>query len=71
MIKAVKSRGGLTHGRGMTESIRLVWVHSMHKCGTILTSLKSLTGVDECRNESKHVEFGQSRLQRDLHDLNK
>ena len=70
MMKAVKSRGGLTHGRGMTESVRLVWVHSMHKCGTIHRSLKALTGVDECCNELKHVELGQTRLQRDLRDLN-
>jgi len=43
----------------------------MHKCATIHASLKSLTGVDECLNESKHVELGQSRLQRDTQDLNK
>jgi len=28
MMKALKGRGGLTHGRGITESVRLLWVHT-------------------------------------------
>ena len=28
-MRSVKSRGGLTNGRGMSESVRLVWLHSI------------------------------------------
>ena len=31
MMKAVKSRGGLMHGRGMMESVCLIWVMNMHR----------------------------------------
>jgi len=30
-MKAIKSRGGLTHGRGLSESLRILWVKTMHK----------------------------------------
>ena len=33
MMRSVKSRGGLTRGRGMTESVIAKWIHSMHRCG--------------------------------------
>jgi len=70
MMKAVKSRGGLTHGRGMTESVRLLWVHSMHKCASVHAALKELTGVDQDK-ASTHVDLGKSRLQRDSSDMAK
>ena len=35
MMGTIKSRGGLTRGRGMTEPLRFLWVYSMHKCAGI------------------------------------
>ena len=35
MMRTVKSRGGLTHGRGMSESTRDLWVRTMHKCAAV------------------------------------
>ena len=32
MMRSIKSRGGLTRGRGITESVGLQWIYSMHKC---------------------------------------
>ena len=29
-MASLKSRGGLSHGRGMTESVRTQWIHTMH-----------------------------------------
>lgn len=46
LMKAVKSRGGLTHGRGLTDSVRLLCVCSMHKCVSIHAALATLTGTD-------------------------
>jgi len=39
MMKAIKGRGGLTHGRGMTESARTLWVSSVHKTTTVKSAL--------------------------------
>ena len=30
LMRSLKSRGGLTRGCGVTESVRLLWVMSMH-----------------------------------------
>ena len=38
-MKSIKSRGGLTHGRGLTESVRLQWVLSTHKCAAVHRSM--------------------------------
>ena len=32
MMRSIKSRGGLTRGRGITETVRLLLVYSMHLC---------------------------------------
>ena len=44
LIRSLKSRGGLTRGRGMTESVRQQWVYSMHACAAIHDAMTSLTG---------------------------
>jgi len=68
MMKSLKSRGGLTHGRGMTESVRLQWVHSMHKCADVYAAVVTLTGLADSDNTG-HVELGKSRSSRDSQDL--
>ena len=59
MMRSTKSRdererggGGLT-GRGMTESVRLLWVGSMHRCSEIHEAMTSLTNMH-------HVTYKQS-----------
>ena len=46
MMRAIKGRGGLTHGRGIDENVRLTWVHSIHQCASIHMTLNSLTGIE-------------------------
>ena len=43
-MRPLKSRGGLTTGRGVTESVRLLWVRSMHRCADIHNGIFNLTG---------------------------
>ena len=69
MMKSLKGRGGLTHGRGMTESVRTLWVYSVHECAIIRAALASLAGKDH--SASPHVELGKSRSSRDFQDLGK
>ena len=44
LMRSLKSRGGLTRGRGMTEIVRQQWVYSMHTCAAIHDAMTSLTG---------------------------
>ena len=44
LMRSLKSRGGLTTGRGMTTSLRQQWVYSMHACAAIHDAMTSLTG---------------------------
>jgi len=68
MMKSLKGRGGLTHGRGMTESVRLLWVRSLHKCASVHSAVSILTDTDNTI-DTQHVELGKSRVARDLKDL--
>jgi hypothetical protein len=46
MMWALKSRGGLTHGRGLSDSVRFLWVHSMHMYATVYSALLRLTSCE-------------------------
>ena len=70
MMRSIKSRGGFTRGRGFTETVRLMWILSMHKCGEVFDSISSFTGLAHITSE-QHVEMGVSRIQRDNTDLQK
>ena len=70
MMRSIKSRGGLTRGRGVTESVRLQWVYSMHKCAGVHDALTTATSLRH-RTSEQHVELGTSRSKRDCEDLKK
>ena len=68
LMRSLKSRGGLTRGRGMTSSVRMLWVHSMHSCSTVQNAMASLT--DHFHNTSEqHVELGKGRIKLDFDEL--
>ena len=69
MMKDGKTPGGLTRGRGMTESVRSTWIGSVAECTSIHTAMSHVTKVD-VRME-QHVEVGRARMNRDMVDLNK
>ena len=70
LMRALKSRGGLTHGRGVSESVRLLWVKTMHRCASVDNAMSDLTGLLHKTSE-QHTELGQSRIKRDNADLQK
>ena len=45
LMRAVKSRGGLTRGRGVTDSVRMTWIHSMHQCAEVRNAMTHLTDL--------------------------
>ena len=69
MMHSIKSRGGLTRGRGITETVRLLWVYSMHKCAEVQKAMTDITGLVH-RTSDQHVELGNTRCNRDVGDLN-
>ena len=46
MMRSLKSSGGLTRGRGMTEDQRLVWLLSMTACVEINQAMQELSEVN-------------------------
>ena len=68
MMRTIKSRGGLTRGRGFTESVRILWVYSMHKCASMHQSRSELTGLKQTTSE-QHVDMGRTRIKRNFNDL--
>lgn len=70
LMASMKSQGGLTHGRGATESVRTQWVYTMHHRAAIHDALCTLTGKTRTTSE-QHVELGKTRRQRDEADLEK
>ena len=43
-IRSLKSGGGLTRGRCMTESVRKQWLYSTQACAAIHDAMTSLSG---------------------------
>ena len=70
LMWSLKSRGGLTRGRGFTESVRLTWIYTMHQCATVHNSMTTLTGVHQKTSE-QYTEMGDSRVNRDMLDQKK
>ena len=68
MMRSIKSRGGLTRGRGVTETVHLQWIYSMHKCAGIHDAMTSMTNAKHQTSE-QHMELGTSRSNRDFADL--
>ena len=46
LMRSMKTSGGLTRGRGMTEQQRLVWVLSMPVCAEVNKAMQELIGVN-------------------------
>ena len=68
MMRSIKSRGGLTRGRGITETVRLQWIYSMHRCAGIHDAMTTLTNTKHKTSE-QHVDLSISRSNRDFKDL--
>ena len=70
LMRSLKTRGGLTRGRGMSENVMLTWVHTMHICAQIHFEMTQLTG-NYHRTSQQHAELGASRIKRDNNDFRK
>ena len=69
LLKSLKSPSGLTHGRGLSQSVLHTWVENMHECASLHVALKSVVGLQQ--NEAAHTDCGKARMKRDETDCRK
>jgi hypothetical protein len=67
LMRSMKTSGGLTRGRGMTEFQRVQWLLSSPLCAEVNHAMQNLTGVDYHSSE-QHKESGKTRRARDNSD---
>ena len=70
LMRSVKTSGGLTRGRGMTEVQRLTWILGMPSCAEVNFAMQELTGVNYNTSE-QHKDTSKSRQHRDTEDTYK
>ncbi|XP_028418322.1 uncharacterized protein LOC114543611 [Dendronephthya gigantea] len=68
LMRAMKTSGGLTRGRGMTESVVSRWVLGMPGCSEITQHFEAFCDVTFTTSE-QHVELRMSRQLRDQKDV--
>lgn len=70
LMRAMKTTGGLTHGRGFSVSSLARWIAGMSVCIPVTTAMEDFTGIKSVSSE-QHLELHHSRKQRDEADLEK
>ena len=60
LMRSVKTSGGLTRGKGMTEIQRLVWLMSMPLCVEVNDAMQELTGI-KYETSEQHKDIGKVR----------
>ena len=64
LMRSLKTKGGLTVGRGMDESVRHQWVLSLSHTALIHDAMSQLTRA-VCKTSEQHHELGASRRKQD------
>ena len=67
LIRSMKTSGGLTRGRGMTEQQRLTWLRATPACAEVNRAMQGLSGAKYSTNE-QNKETGKPRQRRDMTD---
>lgn len=69
LMRSIKSVGGMTRGRGMSESQRAQWLLSMPACAEINNAMQEFTDQIVESNE-QHKDMFDARIKRDDKDRN-
>lgn len=70
LMRSMKVEGGLTHGRGLTESSISRWVNTIPVTIHVISAVEKLTGISSVYS-NQHVELRESRKNRDTSDSKK
>lgn len=68
LMRSLKISGGLTRGRGMDDTKRSIWLHSLHARAALNYAIQDLTNL-RTETSEQHKECGNSRLIRDNKDI--
>ena len=67
LMRSMKTSGGLTRGRGMTETQRLVWLMAHPVCAEVNNAMQQRTGVQHNTSE-QHKDLTTARQVKDMTD---
>lgn len=67
LMRSAKTTGGMTRGKGLSESQRTQWLLSMPSCVQVNNAMQLFCGK-EFHSSPQHKEFGKSRNDRDYKD---
>ncbi|KAK3924286.1 Leucine--tRNA ligase [Frankliniella fusca] len=70
LMKWMKSRGGLTHGRGVSDEVVARSLHSLPEASRVMQAVEDFCGLSTGSSE-QHVELRDSRQITDSQDLEK
>lgn len=70
LMCSIKSPGGLTQGRGLSENFRTLWVLSMSSSAKVHGAIVEVTGT-QMYSTRQHIELGTSRRKLDFADCRK
>ena len=70
LMRSLKSRGGLTSGRGLSEPVRHLWTMSLNVCSAIHYAMTTLSKTAFTSSE-QYIELGTARRSKDYVDFNK
>jgi len=70
LMAGIKSSGGLTRGRGFTESTRLLFLLSRPICAEVSQSIFEIAGLSMNTGDG-HRDLAKSRIRRDMSDIQK
>ena len=70
LMRSIKTTGGLTGGRGMDESQRLIWILSSPVCAEYNLAMQEFTGVNY-NTSGRHKDVSLARQKRDVADTQK
>ena len=68
LMRLLKTSGGMTRGRGITDSTLARWVHSLPQCVPICDALESFTSVHSGTSD-QHRDLRPASQSRDMSDL--
>jgi hypothetical protein len=68
-MRSMKTQGGLTRGRGLTESVRNQWVFSLPTSIAIHDAMMARTDTKIVCSD-QHEDLSKSRNDQDLQDIN-
>ena len=70
LMRALKSRGGLTRGSEMTEKQRVIWTMSAPACSEFNLSMQEFS-EQAYTTSDQHKDASKARMERDVSDFNK